>query len=117
MATHSNQNNKVLMPVIHQKPSCWIWFMLLMAIVLSTSLSSQASLAECHQIEIKLDSKSAPDTSGDDYRGNTCEQGFIASEFQSFSRPNFPERPVPVTNSDAYASLILHGPPATPGSV
>ncbi len=120
MAMHSNpvqRNNNELMPVVHLKPSYTIWLMLLMAIVLGVSLSSQASLAECQQTELKLDSKSAPDTSGDDSRGNICEQVLIANEFQSFSRPDFPERPVPVTNSDAYASLILHGPPATHSSV
>jgi len=117
MTTHFNQNNNVLMPVVHQKPSRWIWLLLLMAIVLGISLSSQASLAECQQIEIKLDSKSSPDTSGDDYRGNICDQVSIANEFQSFARPDFPERSVPVTDSDAYASLILHGPPTTHSSV
>jgi len=120
MAMHSNpvrRNNNELMPVVHQKPSCTIWLMLLMAIVLGVSLSSQASLAECQQIEIKPDSRSAPDTSGDDYKRNICEQVLIANEFQSFSRPNFPEGPVPVTNSGAYASLILHGPPATHSSL
>jgi len=117
---HSNpvpRNNKVAMPVVHQKPVCWLWLMLLMVIALGISISSQASLSECQQVEIKLDTKSAPDTSGNEDRGNICEQVLIANESRLFSHLNFLERSVPVTDSDAYASLILHGPPATHSSV
>lgn len=100
------------MPIVHQKNLRLIWLTLLTAIVLCASVTSQANWAECQQTKIELKSEANANTSSDDDNTSGCALGLIATGLQSFSSPNINESPLAVTHSDAYASLILHGPPA-----
>ena len=101
------------MPIVHHKNLRLIWLTLLTAILLSASLTSQANWVECQQTKIELKSEANTNTSSDDDSISSCALGLIATGLQSFSSPNISENPLAVTHSDAYASLILHGPPAT----
>jgi len=77
-----------------------------MVIVLCAGITNPVCWAESQQQEIELGSE-------DDKLATGFMPGLIANRFQSFSSPVLTERLLPVTDSDAYSSFILHGPPAT----
>jgi hypothetical protein len=90
-----------------------MWLPLLMVFVLCASVTNSVCWAETQQQEIELESEYVPDSSEDDKLKTGFIPGLSANKFQSFSSSVLTERLLPVTDSDAYSSFILHGPPAT----
>jgi len=101
------------MKVSTQRTVQHLWLPLLMVFVLSASLANPVCWAESQQQKIELGSENVPDSSEDDKLATGFMPGLFANRFQSFSSPVLTERLLPVTDSDAYSSFILHGPPAT----
>jgi len=97
------------MQVSTQRTVQHLWHLLLMVFVLSACFVSPVSLAESQQQEIELESESEPSSSEGDNLIAGRLPDLIANEFLSSSIiPNT----LSPTGSDAYPSLILHGPPA-----
>jgi hypothetical protein len=90
-----------------------MWLPLLMVFVLCASVTNSVCWAETQQQEIELESEYVPDSSEDDKLITGFMPGLSANRFQSFSSLVLTERLLTVTDSDAYSSFILHGPPAT----
>ena len=90
-----------------------LWLPLLMVFVLHASITNSVCWADSQQQEIELESEYVPDSSEDDKLIIGFMPGLIANRFQSFSSSVLTERLLLITDSDAYSSFILHGPPAT----
>lgn len=98
------------MQLIIHKTEQDLWLSLLVVFVLCAGLTSPISWAEDLQQEIELVSKEVADSSDDD----RMTTGFIpwqtANERLSYP-PDLHEGRLAISDSDAYSSLILHGPP------
>ena len=81
-----------------------------MVFVLGACIISPVSWAESQQQKIELEFESESESSDDDNLITVLSPDPVGNEFLSFSSI-FPERLSP-TGSDAYPSIILHGPPA-----
>ena len=90
-----------------------LWLPLLMVFVLHASITNSVCWADSQQQEIELESEYVPDSSEDDKLIIGFMLGLIANRFQSFSSSVLTEGLLLITDSDAYSSAILHGPPAT----
>ena len=90
-----------------------LWLPLLMVFVLCAGITNPVCWAECQLQEIELGSENVTDSSEGEKLATGFMPGLFANRFQSFLSPVLTERLVPVTDSDAYSSFILHGPPAT----
>ncbi len=98
------------MPADRKKSSHWLWLALLTAVFLSASVNS---LAECTPVETEIKSE-ATDTSDDDDK-TVSRVPCLPASVAPFPGPAIHGNGLsPLANSDAYSSLILHGPPATP---
>jgi hypothetical protein len=98
------------MQVSTQRTVRHLWLPLFMVFVLCACIISPVSWAESQQQEIELEPESKPEPSEDDKLITGLLTDLIRNDFLSLS-PVFPERLSP-TGSDAYPSIILHGPPA-----
>lgn len=101
------------MQVPTQRTVQHLWLPLLMVLVLCASITNSVCWAESQQQNTELESEYVPDPSEDDKLKTGFMPGLFVNRFQSFSSPILTERLLPITDSDAYSSLILHGPPAT----
>ena len=98
------------MQVITYKTGQILWLLLLVVFVLCAGLSSPVGWAADLQQEIELVTEEVADPS----EGNKTTTGFIACLAASEHSPYFsilPKSLPSVSGSDAYPSLILHGPP------
>jgi hypothetical protein len=87
-----------------------LWLSLLMVFVLGACFISPVSWAESQQQEIELGSESEPESSEDDNTITGFLPDLLANEFLSLSLILLES--LSLTGSDAYPSIILHGPPA-----
>jgi len=86
------------------------WLTLLMVLVLCAGLASPVGWADSQQQVIELQFEELSDSSEDDNLITGFMPDLIPTGFPL--PPPVPiERLLPVTGSDAYSSLILHGPP------
>ena len=88
-----------------------LWLPLLMVFVLCAGITNPVCWAESQQQEIELESEDEPNSSEGDKLTAGFIPGLIANDFLPYS-PALPETLSLVTGSDAYPSIILHGPPA-----
>ena len=99
------------MPVSAQRTMQALWLPLLMALVFGASVSNSVCWAESQYQEIELESEYVPDSS----EGDTLITGSMparnANNLLSVDL-NVAQMLSSGTSSDAYPSLILHGPPA-----
>jgi len=98
------------MQVSTQRTVQHLWLPLLMVFLLSACFISPVSWAESQQQEIELESESETESSEDDNSIAGLLPDLIVNEFLSLSTI-FPET-LSLAGSDAYLSIILHGPPA-----
>jgi len=98
------------MQVSTQRTVQHLWLPLLMVFLLSACFISPVSWAESQQQEIELESESEPESSEDDNLTTGLLHDLIVNKFLTLS-PIILEILSP-TGSDAYPSIILHGPPA-----
>ena len=89
-----------------------LWLPLLMALVFGASVSNSVCWAESQYQEIELESEYVPDSS----EGDTLISGSMPARNANnllSATLNVAQLPSLGTGSDAYPSLILHGPPAS----
>jgi hypothetical protein len=98
------------MEVSTQRTAQHLWLPLLMVFVLCACITSPVSWAESQQQVIELESECEPESSGDDSLSSGLLSDLSVRKFLSLSAI-LPET-LPPTGSDAYPSIILHGPPA-----
>ena len=101
------------MKVSTQRTVQLLWLPLLLVFVQHASVTDSVFYAESQQQEIELVYEYVADSSEDDKLITGFMPGLIADRFQSLSPPVPTERLLIDTDSDAYSSFILHGPPAT----
>ena len=86
------------------------WLTLLVMLALCAGLASPVSRADSQQQVIELQSEELSDSSEDENMVSGFKLDLITNGFP-LSPPVLTERLLHVTGSDAYSSLILHGPP------
>ena len=98
------------MYVFKQSTLQTLWLLLLMVFVLGDAVPNTAGWAESQHQEVGLVSEYQPDVSDDDTSISTCLSHKDAGNLLS-AILNITELLAPVSGSDAYPSVILHGPP------
>ena len=100
------------MPVSTQRTMQALWLPLFMTLVFGACVSDSVYWVESHYQEIELESEYVPDSS----EGDTLITGFMPARNANnllSAKLNVAQMPSFGTGSDAYPSLILHGPPAS----